>query len=121
MPPPGTAELRLDVTSDVTDEGTALLIAPVIKTPGGDDALPLCFIGTEGHGVVLADREQARSRQPEHSRFRLARLAAPVPRQLQQLALADELHDARADECLGYAAEPTPRARTPPMRGHCVR
>ena len=91
VPPPGTAELRLDVTSDVTDEGTALLIAPVIKTPGGDDAVPLCFIGTEGHGVVLADRAQARqSRQPEHARFRLARLAAPVPRQLQQLALADE-------------------------------
>lgn len=88
LPPPGTAELCLDVTSDVTDEGTALLIAPVIKTPDGDDAMPLRFIGTEGHGVVLADRAQAR--QPEHARFRLARLTAPVPRQLQQLALADE-------------------------------
>ena len=88
VPPPGTAELCLDVTSDVTDEGTALLIAPVIKTPDGGDAVPLRFIGTEGHGVVLADRAQAR--QPEHARFRLARLTAPVPRQLQQLALADE-------------------------------
>src|SRR5215469_158480 len=57
VPPPGTAELRLDVTSDVTDEGTSLLIAPVIKTSSGDDAVPLRFIGTEGHGVVvLADR-----------------------------------------------------------------
>ncbi|MGA8465339.1 MAG: DEAD/DEAH box helicase [Trebonia sp.] len=90
VPPPGTAELCLDVTSDVTDEGTALLIAPVIKTPGGDDAVPLSFIGTEGHGVVLADRVQAHQDRPEHARFRLARLAAPVPRQLQQLALADE-------------------------------
>ena len=91
VPPPGTAELCLDVTSEVTDEGTTLLIAPVIKTPDGDDAVPLSFIGTEGHGVVLADRAQARqSRQPEHARFRLARLAAPVPRQLQQLALGDE-------------------------------
>ena len=90
VPPPGTAELCLDVTSDVTDEGTTLLIAPVIKTPDGDDAVPLRFIGTEGHGVVLADRVQARHDQPEHARFRLARLAAPVPRQLQQLALADE-------------------------------
>ena len=90
VPPPGTAELYIDVTSDVTDEGTALLIAPVIKTPDGDDAVPLRFIGTEGHGVVLADRAQARSRQPEHATFRLARLAAPVPRQLQQLALDGE-------------------------------
>jgi len=88
VPPPGTAELSLDVTTDVTDEGAALLIAPVIKTSDGDDAVPLRFIGTEGHGVVLADRAQAG--QPEHARFRLARLTAPVPRQLQQLALADE-------------------------------
>jgi hypothetical protein len=88
VPPPGTAELCLDVTSDATDEGTALLIAPIVKTPDGDDAVPLRFIGTEGHGVVFADRAQAR--QPGHTRFRLARLTAPVPRQLQQLALADE-------------------------------
>jgi SNF2-related domain/Helicase conserved C-terminal domain len=88
VPPPGTAELCLDVTSDVTDEGTALLIAPVIKTPDGGEAVPLRFIGTEGHGVVLTDRAQAR--QPERARFRLARLAAPVPRQLQLLALDGE-------------------------------
>ena len=51
-------------------------------------AVPLRFIGTEGHGVVYADREQAD--QGELARFRLARLTHPVPAQLQQLALADE-------------------------------
>jgi superfamily II DNA or RNA helicase len=90
VPPPGTAELCLDVTSDVTDEGTALLIAPIVKTPDGGDFVPLRFIGAEGHGAVLADRAQARSRQPEQARFRLARLAAPVHRQLQQLAIDGE-------------------------------
>ncbi|HEX9042865.1 MAG TPA: DEAD/DEAH box helicase [Trebonia sp.] len=84
VPPPGTAELCLDVTT----EGTALLVAPVIKTGDGVDAVPLRFIGTEGHGVVYAEREQAD--QGELATFRLARLTHPVPAQLQQLALADE-------------------------------
>ena len=84
VPPPGTAELCLDVTT----EGTTLLIAPVIKASDGVDAVPLRFIGTEGHGVIYAEREQAD--QGELAMFRLARLPHPVPAQLQQLALADE-------------------------------
>jgi hypothetical protein len=91
VPPPGTVQLCLDVTSDVTSEGTTLLIAPVIRTtdaPDGADVVPLRFIGSDGHGVVFADRTQTRALKAEHSRFRLARLTAPVPRQLQQLALA---------------------------------
>jgi hypothetical protein len=84
LPPPGTAELSIDVTSD----GTTLLLAPVIKTADSSDAVPLRFIGSEGHGVVYADRAQAD--HPELSRFRLARLTHPVPAQLQQLAMADE-------------------------------
>ena len=84
VPPPGTAELTLDVTSDET----TLLIAPVIKTADGADAVPLRFIGGEGHGVVYADRAQAG--HGELARFRLARLAHPVPAQLQHLALVDE-------------------------------
>ncbi|HEX7159868.1 MAG TPA: DEAD/DEAH box helicase [Trebonia sp.] len=84
VPPPGTAELCLDVTTD----GGTLLIASVIKTGDSDDAVPLRFIGTEGHGVIYADRTQAA--QGELARFRLARLTHPVPAQLQQLALADE-------------------------------
>ena len=84
VPPPGTAELCLDVTT----EGTTLLIASVIKAGDGVDSVPLRFIGTEGHGVIYADREQAD--QGELARFRLARLTHPVPAQLQQLALADE-------------------------------
>ena len=84
VPPPGTAELCLDVTTD----GTTLLIAPVIKAGDSADAVPLRFIGSEGHGVIYADREQAGN--GELARFRLARLTHPVPVQLQQLALAEE-------------------------------
>ena len=84
VPPPGTAELTLDVTSDET----TLLIAPVIRTSDGADAAPLRFIGSEGHGVVYTDRGLAN--HGEQARFRLARLAHPVPAQLQHLALVDE-------------------------------
>jgi SNF2-related domain/Helicase conserved C-terminal domain len=90
VPPPGTAELCLDVTTD----GTTLLIAPVIKTADSTDAVPLRFIGSEGHGVVYTDRATAAGRggggTGELARFRLARLTHPVPTQLQHLALADE-------------------------------
>ena len=90
VPPPGTAELTLDVTSD----GTTLLIAPVIKTADGADAVPLRFIGSEGHGVVYTDRAIAAGPSGggtgELARFRLARLTHPVPAQLQHLALVDE-------------------------------
>jgi SNF2-related domain/Helicase conserved C-terminal domain len=93
VPPCGTAQLCLDVTSDVTSEGTTLLIAPVIKTtdaPDGAGVVPLRFVGSDGHGVVFADRAQTRALKAEQTRFRLARLTAAVPRQLQQLALAEE-------------------------------
>ncbi len=89
VPPPGTAELTLDVTSDET----TLLIAPMIKTADGVDAVPLRFIGGEGHGVIYADRALAGGQGGAHgelARFRLARLAHPVPAQLQHLALVDE-------------------------------
>ena len=90
VPPPGTAELCLDVTTD----GSTLLVAPIIKTSDSADAVPLRFIGTDGHGVVYADRVIAPGRgaggNSELARFRLARLNHPVPAQLQQLALSDE-------------------------------
>ena len=60
----------------------------MIKTSDGADAVPLRFIGSEGHGVIYTDRGQAN--HGELARFRLARLAHPVPAQLQHLALVDE-------------------------------
>ena len=84
VPPPDMAELCLDVTTD----GTTLLIAPQIKTGDGADAVPLRFIGTEGHGVIYTERAHAAG--GDLARFRLAKLRHPVPVQLQHLALADE-------------------------------
>ena len=109
VPPPGRAELCLDVKSDVTGEGTALLIAPVIKTADDADAVPLRFIGSDGHGVVFAERAQAR--QSEHALFRLARLSAPVPAQLQHLALAEEQLVVPAAGRAAFLARYYPRLR----------
>jgi SNF2-related domain/Helicase conserved C-terminal domain len=105
VPPPGTAELCLDVTTD----GTTLLIAPLIKTSEAADAVPLRFIGSEGHGVIYADRAQAT--HGELARFRLARLTHPVPAQLQHLALADERHVIPEAEQAAFLLKSYPRLR----------
>ena len=86
VPPPGAAELCLDVTT----EGTTLLIAPEVKAAGRTRVVPLRFVGSSGHGVIYADRGPDDDLDPETVPFKLARLAHPVPAQLQQLALADE-------------------------------
>src|SRR5712691_735259 len=99
IPVPGTAALCLDVTSDgTTRPAGGLQISPVITADGslqsaaaagsGQSLVPLRFVGTAGHGVVYAERSQAAL--GERARFRLARLAHPVPAQLQRLALAGE-------------------------------
>jgi SNF2-related domain/Helicase conserved C-terminal domain len=114
VPPPGTAELCLDVTSD----GTTLLIAPVIKTSDSADAVPLRFIGSDGHGVVYVDRtvvggqgSTAAAGNPELARFKLARLTHPVPAQLQQLALTDERLVVPEAEQAAFLSKYYPRLR----------
>ena len=90
------ARLCLDVTQD--EASGELAIAPVIRVDGPDSdgtdaegAVPVRFIGTEGHGVVYLDRAQAqRSAAPGSWRFRLARLAQAVPVPLQEMALASQ-------------------------------
>ncbi len=87
------ARLCLDVTQAAA--GGELAIAPVIRLDGPDadaeGAVPVRFIGTEGHGVVYLDRAEAqRNADPGGWRFRLARLSQPVPAQLQEMALAGQ-------------------------------
>jgi superfamily II DNA or RNA helicase len=85
----GLAELCLDVTG--ADD--ALHIAPVLRFAGGetpdDDALPVVFLGADGHGVAHASRAQMRADpHPGGWRLRLARLTTPAPPTLQRLAVA---------------------------------
>jgi superfamily II DNA or RNA helicase len=130
VPPPGTAELCLDVTAD----GPALRVTPVLREvpaspvpaspvagdpvagdtvpgvtgaeSGADTGLvPLRFIGTEGHGVVYAHRDEG------NDRFRLARLTAPAHPQLQAMALSGEHLEVPAAGQAAFLARYYPRLR----------
>ncbi|HWG13074.1 MAG TPA: DEAD/DEAH box helicase [Streptosporangiaceae bacterium] len=68
-------------------EDGAVRIVPVISTGDTDAAVPVVFIGADGHGAVYVDRDQDRDGDPGQWPFRLARLARAVPPALQRMAL----------------------------------
>ena len=79
------AEFCLDVTR--SDVG-ALRVVPVIRAGEGEPATPVAFIGAAGHGAIYIGRTPAAAGDtPGSWRFRLARLARPVPPSLQRMAL----------------------------------
>jgi superfamily II DNA or RNA helicase len=78
------AEFCLDVTRD---DASGLRVVPLIRTSDGRPAVPIAFIGAEGHGVVCIDHGEAAGGEPGSWHFRLARLARPVPPPLQRMAL----------------------------------
>ncbi len=77
----------LDVTRG---EAGGLQIIPVIRAGDGEPAVPVVFIGAEGHGAVCVDPAQAAGTDPRSWRFRLARLDRAVPPALQRMALGGE-------------------------------
>jgi superfamily II DNA or RNA helicase len=106
------ARLCLDVTQAEADGN--LVIAPVICIDGADTdgAVPVRFIGTEGHGVVYLDRAEAqRSADPGSWRFRLARLGQAVPAQLQEMALGGQRLTVPAAEHSRFREQFYPRLR----------
>jgi superfamily II DNA or RNA helicase len=103
------AELCLDATSDA---GT-LTITPLVvldETPA--DAVPVAFIGTEGHGVAYTGREDA-ERTPDRADWplRIARLTVPVPPALQRMALDTRRLEIPADGLSRFSGEYYPRLR----------
>src|SRR5260221_1570694 len=96
--PPGAPGLR-----------AALVITPLIRIDGTDaDVAPIRFIGSEGHGLVYADRAEAeRASCP----FRLAQLTRAVPAQLQSMALDGEHLEVPAAEQGRFRDEYYPRLR----------
>ncbi len=85
--PYGSAQLLMDVTGD--QPAGPLVVSPVVQVDGKPvDAAPVEFIGADGHGVVYIDRAEIR-RTTDHRdwRLNLAKLAEPVPQQLQRMAV----------------------------------
>ncbi|MGH4024929.1 MAG: SNF2-related protein [Pseudonocardiaceae bacterium] len=107
----GHAELCLDVTGG---QGPgSLVVAPVLRVDGTEgDAVPVRFIGTEGHGVVYVSGARTRGdADPGADGFRLAKLAGPVPPPLQRMALERQRLEIPADEQARFRDEFYPRLR----------
>ena len=103
------AELCLDVTAGPTAE--ALEIAPALRFGSSEeaetDALPILFLGAEGHGVVYVSRAEA---DPDATNwFRLARLAVPAPPALRRPATGDTWLAVPADQRARFLDEFYPR------------
>ncbi|HYZ38130.1 MAG TPA: SWIM zinc finger family protein [Pseudonocardiaceae bacterium] len=110
----GHARLCLDVTTG--DGPDALVISPLLRlagTAGPDgDAMPVLFLGADGHGVVHVSRAQTR-REPNPAawHFWLTRLAQPAAAPLQRMALADQRLPVPAGQQARFGAEYYPRLR----------
>ena len=100
------AEFCLDVT-----RGGGLRIDPVILARNGEAAVPVAFIGAQGHGAVCIDHAQAAGGEPRSWRFRLARLARPVPPLLQRMALDGEWLEVPAAQAAMFRDRYYPRLR----------
>jgi superfamily II DNA or RNA helicase len=104
----GHAELCLDVTGT---EGTTA-ISPVIVVDGAPtEAVPLVFIGTEGHGLVYADQAGGPGAEYGDRPMRIARTARPVPPPLQRMALEGSRLEVPADSRARFRDEYYPRLR----------
>ena len=103
------AEFCLDVTRGAAG---GLQIVPVIRADDGEPAVPVAFIGAEGHGAVCIDRAQAAAGgEPGSWRFRLVRLSQPVPSPLQRMTLAGESLEVPAAEEPRFQDRYYPRLR----------
>jgi hypothetical protein len=105
------AQLCLDVTRPSSPG--PLLIRPVIMLDDeAADVAPVRFIGTTGHGLVYADAdESANNPDPGEWRFELAKLACPVPPDLQRIALRGQPVEVPAGDAERFRREFYPRLR----------
>jgi superfamily II DNA or RNA helicase len=104
----GDAEFCLDMTCGAAG---GLRIVPVIRAGGAEPAVPVAFIGAEGHGAVCVHPAEAAGGEPGSWRFRLARLIRPVPPPLQQMALGGESLEIPAAEEHRFRDRYYPRLR----------
>jgi superfamily II DNA or RNA helicase len=105
----GPAELSLDVVAGAG--AGSLSISPLITVHGAPvDAVPVVFIGSEGHGVVYVDRGHLSQGSADWP-LRLARLERAVPRQLQAMALDQRPLEIPAADRQRFSDEFYPRLR----------
>ena len=77
----------------------SLVITPTVRIDDtGGPVRPLCFVGTDGHGLAYTGAD-------DPHRFRLARLASPVPPALQRMTLAGKRLEIPAEARARFAGE----------------
>jgi superfamily II DNA or RNA helicase len=104
-----SADLCLDVTRGPAG---GMLINPELGIDGEiAQAVPVAFIGSEGHGLVYADLDDAERNAPTLWRLLLARLSRPVPAQLQKMTLKHAPLTVPADGEAAFCKEFYPRLR----------
>ena len=117
---PGLGEVRRhergELLIDVTQQGDwGSIVRPILQVDGEDaDGLePLLFIGSSGHGVVCAERDDDESgHEPESRRLRLVQLVKPAPAPLQRMILGGERLQIPAGELQRFAEELCPELRS---------
>jgi superfamily II DNA or RNA helicase len=105
-------ELLIDVTREGEDRSA---VAVVLRVEGCDaeDLEPLMFLGSEGHGLVCAERTDVTSGLgPDRRRLRLVRLAKPAAPHLQRMVLDAERLEIPASELQRFADELCPALRS---------
>jgi len=104
-------ELVIDVTRQ-DDRGS--LVSAALRVDGGDaDGIePLLFLGSNGHGIVCAERAEATAdSDPAQRALRLVRLARPAAPQLRRMVLDRERLEIPASELDRFADELCPALR----------
>ena len=76
------------------------------------DAIPVLFLGAQGHGVVLVSRTQVQRNDPADWSLRLAKLATPAAPPLQRMALEDQRLPVPAGNMARFRDEFYPRLRS---------
>jgi len=121
---PGLGEVRChqqgELLIDVTQGGGGgSLVSAVLQVDGEDVGLePLLFLGSNGHGVVCAERDgdddaaaTTSAGDPGSRRLRLVRLGRPAPAPLQRMVLGGEPLRIPAGELQRFADELCPALR----------
>jgi superfamily II DNA or RNA helicase len=104
-------ELVIDVTRP--DDGEFLVRADLRLSNGDAGKLaPVLLIGTNGHGVVCAERASVEAGEPlSGCRLALVRLERPIPPPLQEMLLEGQSLTVPADELQRFAEEISPELR----------
>jgi superfamily II DNA or RNA helicase len=105
------AEVCLDITRGKKSQSIA--IRSLARIEGADaEAVPICFVGTEAHGLVYAELADVQAAaDPGDWPLRLAKLEQPASAQLQRMVLQKQYQEIPGEAVPRFRAEYYPQLR----------